>query len=506
MFNFITTKKKYFFYALGVVVLLGAGALVFRNGKVSGDTIAVSHTDFVNKISISGNVVPAQEVDLSFPNSGVVKRVLFTIGQDVTGGPLVKAGTIIAEIDTKDANKEIHDAEVALESAQLSLEKVQLTNSDKNLSADLEKAYDDGFNVMSDSFVDFSDILTGLDDVLDENNLSDSSARTQGSTAVNYRNKAEELYYKADQSFEDSRKDFRLLNRDSATLLISKAINATYETAKIIADAVKNTKNFVEYMAEDSNNSSEFTSSQNTLAEYTDTINSHLSNLSSAKDDINDYEEAFSDTDLDIKDLELSIKQKENDLQDAKNNLSDYRIRAPFDGVITKIDAKVGEIAKANESLVSMMSAGTFQIESFVPEVNIALIDIGDDAEVTLDAYGEKVLFYASVVSIDPAETIRDGVSTYKVKLQFNEPDNRIKSGMTANVSVLIFSKPNVIVVPGGVVFEVGGKKYVQIKSNKEVINKEVTLGESSPLGQVEIVSGLADGDMVMLNPRVPSF
>ncbi|KKQ27224.1 MAG: RND family efflux transporter MFP subunit [Parcubacteria group bacterium GW2011_GWB1_37_13] len=358
---------------------------------------------------------------------------------------------------------------------------------------------------MSNAFVDFSDIITGLDDVLNENNLSDSSARTYGSIARSYRDKAEELYYQTEKSYKNSQADFRLLSRDSSHALIETAINATYKTAKMFADAIKSARNFVDYMAEDSNNSSEFTSSKNTIAEYTDTMNDHLSALSFAKDDVNNYKEAFFDTDLNIKDLELTIKQKENNLQDAKNKLSDYRIRAPFDGVVTKIDAKVGEIAPANEPLVTMMNAGTFQIESYVPEVNIALINIGDEANVTLDAYGKNVLFYARVVSIDPAETIRDGVSTYKIKLQFSENDNRIKSGMTANVSILIFSKPNVIVVPGGVVFEKGGKKYIQIKKDKKIINKEVTLGDASPLGQVEVVSGLADGDTVILNPLVSS-
>lgn len=500
MLNFIKTKKKYFFYAAGVVVLIVVLVFVFKNGKKVNDTIIVSHTDFVNKVSVSGNVVAAQEVDLSFQNSGIIKRVLFTVGGGANQEMGVKAGTIIAEIDTKDAYKDIKDAEVSLESAKLSLEKLKLKNSDKNLVADLAKAYDDGFNAMSDAYVDFSDIITGLEDVLNEDNLSGNSARSHGSIAVNYRDKSEELYYKAEKSFKDGRIDFALLNRDSSHVLIKNAINATHETTKIFADVIKNTRNFVDYMAEDSSNSSDFVSSQDALAEYTDTINSHLSGLSSAKDDINNYEEAFSDTDLDVKDLELTIKQKENDLQDAINKLSDYRIRAPFDGVITKIDAKIGEMASSNDPLVSMMSSGTFQIESYVPEVNIALIKIGHEADVTLDAYGEKVFFHAQVVSIDPAETIRDGVSTYKVKLQFNENDERIKRGMTANVSILIFSKPNVIVLPGGVVFERGGKKYVQIREDKQVISKEVTIGDVSPLGQVEILSGLKDGDVVMLN------
>jgi hypothetical protein len=149
-----------------------------------------------------------------------------------------------------------------------------------------------------------------------------------------------------------------------------------------------------------------------------------------------------------------------------------------------------------------MTSANIFQIESYVPEINIALIKFGDSAKITLDAYGDNTFFEAKVVSIDPAETVRDGVSTYKIKLQFIEKDERIKSGMTANVAIIIFNKPHVIVVPGGVVLEQDGKKFVQIKNGKEILEREVTTGDVSLLGQIEIVSGLEDGEQVILNPK----
>ena len=63
--------------------------------------------------------------------------------------------------------------------------------------------------------------------------------------------------------------------------------------------------------------------------------------------------------------------------------------------------------------------------------------------------------------------------------------------------------------LPGGVVFEkdtsnISGqtnKKFVQVKVNEKIQDREVILGEVSSLGQVEIVSGVSDGDVVILNP-----
>jgi HlyD family secretion protein len=496
-------KNKKYVWVVVTIILIIAGVFFLNNKNGEEKTITISHSNFVNSVSISGKVIAAEDVDLSFKNSGVIDRIYFSVGGGTTEEQIIKAGTLIAKIDAKDAEKEVEDAEIGLESAKLALAKLKLESSDENLNADLEKAYDDGFTAVSDAFLDLSTIIIGLEEVLNEDNISDNAARSSGNTAIDYREQADKLFYAAQNEFEKNRKDFRLLNRDSSESEIEIIINKTYETTKLFSDAIKSAKNVVDYLAEDTGRESEFTASKNTLSAYNSTVSGHLTDLLSIRNDIKNYKDAFSGTSFDIKDAELLVKQKENDLQDAKNKLSDYYIRAPFDGVITNIDAEVGERVSSGIPLITMMSADTFQIESFVPEVNIALIKLGDKAEVTLDAYGESVFFDAQVVTIDPAETIRDGISTYKIKLQFSTKDSRIKSGMTANVSIVTFDKPNVIVVPGGVVFDKEGKKFVQVKNNKEILDREIFLGSVSSLGQVEVVAGLEDGDLVILNPNI---
>ncbi|MFA6076539.1 MAG: efflux RND transporter periplasmic adaptor subunit [Candidatus Paceibacterota bacterium] len=499
IFGFLNRKK--YIYGIIAFLLIVAVILIFNDKKAVDQTFAVKHTDFINKVSISGKVVATEDVDLSFKSGGRIGSIFFSVGQGAKKEQMIRVGTLIAKIDTKNAEKVVHDAEIDLESAKLSLAKIKIQNSDEEMNADLVKAYDDGFTAVSDSFLDLSTIVTGLDDILNEENVSDNTARASGQIALNYKNESEKLFYQARSSLENSRKKFRLLNRSSSRVEIESIINGTYETAKIFSNAVKSAKNLVDYLSDDTSRTTEYASSKDTLAEYTDDISGHLGSLLSVQTSIKNSKDAFPSASLDIQDALLSIKQKENSVQDAKNKLSDCYIRAPFDGVITKIDAKVGEIATADVPLITMMSVDNFQIESYVPEVNIAQIKLGDEAVSTLDAYGEDVLFNAKIVSIDPAETIRDGVSTYKIKLQFSEKDDRIKSGMTANVSITTFNKLNVIVIPGGVIFEKGGKKFVQVKIGEEISDREVFLGSISSLGQTEIVSGLADGDLVILNP-----
>ncbi len=490
----LLSRKKYIYIGIAVLGAVALGFFMFGRENSNYETITVVRGDFINQVSVSGKVVPSQDVELGFNNGGVIRNIYAAVGDKV------RSGAIIAKIDAKDAEEEVHDAEIALSSAKLALEKLQLEKSEENMSADLAKAYDDGFTAVSDAFIDLPTIIKGLEDALESPSLSQNSLRASGDTALEYKADADKLYYVAKNSFEDSRRSFRTLSRNSPKKDIESIIQTAYDTVKSLSNALKSAKNLVDYMLEEKEADSGLASIRDSISEYIDTVSDHLSSLLSAEKDIKDNKDNFSTTGIEAKDLNLEIRQKENALAEARKRLSDYYITAPFSGVITRVDAKKGEIASSNEPLVAMMSTDTFQIESYVPEVNIALIKVGDAAKVTLDAYGDNILFSAKVVSVDPAETLRDGVSTYKIKLQFSEKDDRVKSGMTANVSIIIFNKPDTISLPGGVIFERDGKKFVRVKNGESIEEREVATGSISALGQVEIVSGLAGGEQVILN------
>jgi len=108
-------------------------------------------------------------------------------------------------------------------------------------------------------------------------------------------------------------------------------------------------------------------------------------------------------------------------------------------------------------------------------------------------------IFAASVVSIDPSQTQKDGVATYKTTLQFTSDDKNLKDGMSANVVIITNKKENVISIPQGLLKIKDGKKIVTVKNGENIIEKEVQIGDISSSGQVEIISGLNEGDILPL-------
>jgi len=66
---------------------------------------------------------------------------------------------------------------------------------------------------------------------------------------------------------------------------------------------------------------------------------------------------------------------------------------APFDGVITSDSLEKGQVVSANEIIISMVGKSDYQVESFIPEVSIAGVDVGDKARLSFDAFGKKGIF-----------------------------------------------------------------------------------------------------------------
>jgi len=167
--------------------------------------------------------------------------------------------------------------------------------------------------------------------------------------------------------------------------------------------------------------------------------------------------------------------------------------------VVTKLEVEVGESVSPSLVVLSLMSASEFEIESRVAEVDIAKIKVGNSADVTLDAYGSDVVFKAKVVKVDPAETIIEGLSTYKVTLQFIDKDDRLRSGMTADVDILTAEKQEVILIPQRAVFSENGDKLVRIlKKGNKIETIHVTTGLKNSNGEIEIIEGLSEGDKVV--------
>ncbi len=204
-----------------------------------------------------------------------------------------------------------------------------------------------------------------------------------------------------------------------------------------------------------------------------------------------------------VRSAEANVAYQKSRISEAKANLSvtyaDYvkaYLKAPFDGLVSKMDAKVGEIVSG--SVVSMISQAKFELEASLPEADVAKVKVGDKAKVTFDALGTDEIFDTTLSSIDPAEEVIDGVATYKIRLEFASDDTRLKSGMSANIDIIGDKREGVIAVLARSIIKKDAENYVRILNGEKVSEVKVTLGLRGTDGYVEIIDGIKEGDKVI--------
>jgi HlyD family secretion protein len=442
----------------------------------------------------------------------------------------MKSGTRPEEI--KIAQTKIDNTKSALENAKIDLE-----NEKQEAQTDLANLYDDVVNILNDAYTKSDDAVNKqLNDLFSEatnpefsfepNNSQlevDSLTARRGSidALAVLRSKIDSLEGSSNSEFDEALsvgevelsivRNFLNLISDilKGDTNLSSTNLATYRTNLNTArtnvnTALTNISNQQQLISTQKNTNQD---SINTAESIVDTKEFDLQTAEDelalklagyTKEQISAQEAKVLQARANIKSQEAMINQKIANVEKAKVQLEKTIIKSPIDGVVTRQDAKEGEIVNAQTPMVAVISAAEFELETNIPEVDISKIKIGNIASITLDAYGEDEKFEAVVMMIDPAEETIEGVSTYKVTLQFVEANGRIRSGMTADIEILTNEKENIIAIPQRAIINKSGKKIVRIIKNGSVEEVEVKTGMRGSDGRIEIISGISEGQTVV--------
>lgn len=196
------------------------------------------------------------------------------------------------------------------------------------------------------------------------------------------------------------------------------------------------------------------------------------------------------------------IDQAQAVVDSVREQLKDTQIFAPFVGTISKINFEVGEQVNSSQVVVTLLGDSRFEIEVLISETDIFKVKNGDYVNITLDALSDDVVFEGKVDFIEPAETRIQDVIYYKVKVVFNSDSSLagVMHGMTANLEILTANKDDVLVVPSRAILDGNGRGlYVRILDRDEVNEKNVIVGLRGDGGQIEILRGVNEGDVLVL-------
>ena len=184
----------------------------------------------------------------------------------------------------------------------------------------------------------------------------------------------------------------------------------------------------------------------------------------------------------------------------AQAKLNKTTLTSPADGVITAVNNEPGETVIAGATVIEIQTTDTLEITAAVPESEATKLAINMSATITLDAYPTDESLSAKISAMAPAAVIIEGIPTYKTTLILNSPSDRLKPGLTTNITVHAAQKDNVIAVPRRAVIDKEGKQLIRIIGDDGHISEtEVTTRLLGSDGYLEIVSGINEGDRVVI-------
>ena len=456
-------NKYLFLGGFGLLVLV---FFVFKNGEKK-DLIKVERGDVVQEVSATGKTKARSEAKLGFDKGGRVARVFVDVGD------YVEKGKLLAELDT-----EIEFANIAKERASLLEVEANLADKRRGIYIAITDAYSDADNAVRNKVDQF--FKQPRENPRFEVKFNDGNYTHYFNVPNNVTLEINNLRKSVESILTSWEADLAKINESNAGDFATLAIERM-NTISFFLDKVA--------YAINSFAPADF-AYENTVATYKADINSARSTLATAKDKIST-----------ISASEAKVAQTKSSIASLEANISKFRIFAPFSGIITLQDAKVGQIATAGDSLISIISANDMYIEANVSEINIAKIKKGDIAHITFDAMPEETLTGA-VQFVDPGETIIDGVANYKVRIEFalREMPVWMRSGLIANIKIITNKKESVLYLPAYLLVKEGDKSFVyKMINDKESVKTEVQTGLVGSSGFVEILSPLEEGEVVSL-------
>src|SRR5205809_6424029 len=145
---------------------------------------------------------------------------------------------------------------------------------------------------------------------------------------------------------------------------------------------------------------------------------------------------------------EANVKIKQGALDKAKADLDHCTITSPVDGEVISRSVDVGQtVAASLQAPVIFMIANDLtkmQIDSNVAEADVGVVAVGQTVDFTVDAFPART-FHGKVVQVRNAPITVQNVVTYDTVIAVSNPDLKLKPGMTANVSIVVAHRDEVL-------------------------------------------------------------
>ncbi|HZY40411.1 MAG TPA: efflux RND transporter periplasmic adaptor subunit [Anaerolineae bacterium] len=450
--------KKRTWIIIGIVVIAACTVIgiISNRSRASaqsaasiGQTAQVTRTTVSSAVESSGSIAANDDVALAFGASGTVAAI------NVEVGDVVKHGDVLAKLDSAKLELQVARAEQAYLLQQATYSKTVQVDPETVTAtqAALTNANNAYRIALQKSGLSSDQITVSCANLDDAKRAYDDAVTAYNNYLLNWR-------VQVNGTFEVSPQKARL---DSA--------KAAYDVAQANCALAQRGVN-------DSAVKSAWAQMQQAQPS--------LTNLTSPRD------EKLTIAQAQLEQAHLAWEQ-------AKLSLADAAIVAPFGGVITHVNIKVGG-PSGTSAAIELADVHQYHVDVLVDETEIAQIQPDQAAQITLGALS-GITLTGKVAAIDPAGQVVQGVVNFNVRIDLDPTDAPLKLDMTTSARIIGESHADVMAVPiNAIRSDAGGSPYVIVldqQNNQRTVTVKTGLTQSK---LTEVSGDLQVGDQVLVN------
>jgi HlyD family secretion protein len=218
-----------------------------------------------------------------------------------------------------------------------------------------------------------------------------------------------------------------------------------------------------------------------------------------AQSDFDTAETNYETANASVSAAKSQVTQSEASLSSAETNLFYTKIVSPVDGIVVSRNVDVGQTVAASFQTPTLFSIAQdltkMQIDTNVDEADIGNIKVGQDVEFTVDAYPDTT-FKGKVWQIRNAPIIVQNVVTYDVVIQVDNPELKLKPGMTANVSIIVSISKDVLKIPNAAL---RFRPVEKVRTEVQQKGAGVWILEQGEPKRIPVSTGISDGNYTEL-------
>jgi HlyD family secretion protein len=196
----------------------------------------------------------------------------------------------------------------------------------------------------------------------------------------------------------------------------------------------------------------------------------------------------------DIKQAKARLAQARAAVAVAREKLARTVITAPGDGTVIARKVEKGDVVQPGVSLLVLSRSGRTQITAQVDEKNLGLLQVGQTAIGSADAYPEKT-FPARLATVVPAVDLQRG--TFEVRFDVVDSPAYLVPDMTISLEIEVARHSKVLTIPSETVRDASTKPWVLVAREGKAVRQNIVLGIRGS-GESEVLSGLSEGQMVL--------